>query len=134
MRDPKSPATLYAGLDGGIFRSKDGGRSWLPISRGLPDDDPVGAVAIDPAKPETLPATVYAGTYTSGVFKSSDAEASWVRIPGSDQLHPDVTALALEPGNPATLYVGTGGGSAYRLDTRLLPKPAPATPSPRPRP
>ena len=60
--DPKTPATLYAGTDGGVFKSTDGGMNWSAVNTGLTATG-VHALAIDPQTPTTL----YAGTY-GGVF------------------------------------------------------------------
>src|SRR5262249_47618988 len=45
--DPLDSDTLYAGTNGGgVFRSEDAGKSWLPLNDGLTDLH-VGALAID---------------------------------------------------------------------------------------
>src|SRR5437899_2516260 len=68
--DPVTPATLYAGTyRGGVFKSTNGGESWIAANTGLPDCQ-VSALAIDPQ----TPATLYAGTLPTssicgGVFK-----------------------------------------------------------------
>lgn len=35
--DPDNPATLFAGMDVGVFRTDDGGTSWAAFGRGLPN-------------------------------------------------------------------------------------------------
>ena len=60
--DPKNPATLYAGLNGGgLCKSTDGGRSWTSIPR-PGDNEFVLSLAIDPSEPETI----FAGTINIG--------------------------------------------------------------------
>src|SRR5712692_5662738 len=78
--DPLTPATLYAGsLGRGVFKSTDGGTSWIPMNSGFPTTFPsifVIALAIDPLTPTTL----YAGTggpAGSNVVKSTNGGASW---------------------------------------------------------
>ena len=56
--DPATPATLYAGTDGGVFKSTNGGGNWSAVNTGL-TNTMVYALAIDPATPTTL----YAGTW-----------------------------------------------------------------------
>src|SRR5437867_1763382 len=74
--DPTRPTvtTLYAAtLDGGVFKSTDGGGSWTAAfdSWGAA----VQGLAIDP---RNVPATtIYAGTHGYGVFKSTDGGDSW---------------------------------------------------------
>ena len=68
--DPTTPATLYAGTDGGgVFKSTDAGGTWTSANTGLTNLN-VQALAINP----TTPATLYAGTYNGGVFKSTNAQ------------------------------------------------------------
>jgi len=80
---PRVPETLYVGTDQeGIFRSPDGGASWIPASRGLPEalaggrPAPIRSLAVDP----TNPSIAYAGTELHGLYKTTDAGASWSAI------------------------------------------------------
>ena len=69
--DPQSPTTIYAGTDGGISKSTDGGARWKALSVSS-FELPVSTLAIDPLNR----GTVYAGTYR-GVFKTTDGGESW---------------------------------------------------------
>ncbi len=70
--DPLDVDTLYVGtLWDGIFKTTDGGTSW--INAGLSHTS-VFSLVIDP----TNPATLYAGG--NGVFKSVDSARSWTSI------------------------------------------------------
>ena len=71
--DPITPSTLYAGTDGGVFKSTDGGENW--VNTGLTDST-IFSLAVDPATPSTL----YAGTYREGVFKSTNSGGTWSAI------------------------------------------------------
>lgn len=110
--DPMAPNTMYAGttyilasvdgssgtLDGGgVFKSTDGGTSWL--ATGLKNNS-VASLAINPA----IPATLYAGM-RNGVSKSTDGGASWVAVGPPEA--PYIAALAIHPSAPDTLYAGT---------------------------
>jgi photosystem II stability/assembly factor-like uncharacterized protein len=57
-----NPSTIYAGGEGGVFRSRDGGDRWERVSNGLPD-----SYVYSLALAETNPPTLYAGT-TDGVY------------------------------------------------------------------
>ena len=76
--DPSHAGTLYAGTQRGVFKSADGGASWVFSSSGLLPAR-VQALAVDP----TNPSTIYAGTLTPngvasvGIFKSTDSGATW---------------------------------------------------------
>src|SRR5439155_23980233 len=98
--DPRNAETVYAGagFDGGVFKSTNGGESWRLI--GLRDDD-VEALAINPAKSQT----VYAGTL-NGLFKSTDAGRTWRSAgPGGKE----VWAVAIAPSGRVVCAGGSDG-------------------------
>jgi photosystem II stability/assembly factor-like uncharacterized protein len=131
--DPNAPDTLYAGLsmsftgdptcpeptlDNGIFKSTDGGATWVHSSNGLPrlggpaaSHWSVLALALDPDDGNVLYAGAYeqvGGVFVGRVFKSVDAGANWtdisVGIAGQD-----VRALLVDPADSNVVYAGTGG-------------------------
>jgi hypothetical protein len=63
---------VYAGTGNGVYKSVNGGVSWVPSNSGI-EKILVRALAIDPA----TPTTIYGGTDTYGVFRSSDGGATW---------------------------------------------------------
>ncbi|MHB8718848.1 MAG: hypothetical protein ACYDAC_08160 [Candidatus Dormibacteria bacterium] len=113
---PSSPNTVYAAVQdcapatplGPVFKSTDGGSSWMPASAGLPvscTGPPIYSLAVSPADA----GTVYAGAY-GGVFVTRNGGASWALA--TDGLPPtfgEVT-LAIDPTSPATIYAGTSSG------------------------
>jgi len=122
--DPRNPDNIFVAAIGklyaankerGIFRSKDGGRSWQKVL----GDDNVGAVevVIDPSNSSV----VYAGLWNTrrppwftyaptnglggGIFKSSDGGTTWTRL--SNGLPKDGigrTGIAIAPSNPNRIY------------------------------
>ncbi|HMI52433.1 MAG TPA: hypothetical protein VK525_13035, partial [Candidatus Saccharimonadales bacterium] len=105
--DSRSARRLFAAVwyqelsaGGGLFRTEDAGRAWVPAGlRG----EAVRVVEQSPSAPETF----IAGT-RSGVFRSSDDGVSWQRItPVGDQELRNIDSLAFDPRNPQTIYVGT---------------------------
>jgi photosystem II stability/assembly factor-like uncharacterized protein len=78
--DPARPGTAYVAADRHrlddfrpyAFRTTDYGRTWTPITAGIPDQAYVHVVRVDPARPGLL----YAGT-EEGVFVSFDDGANW---------------------------------------------------------
>ena len=96
--------TLYAGTEGGVFKSEDQGQSWIPCNNGL-SNRLVRALAIDPDNPNVL----YAGTWNGKVHTSSDGGKSWQER--SNGLPPyEVRALAVHTHDPRKLYVGLPTG------------------------
>src|SRR5256712_4018135 len=70
---PQNPNILYIATNDYIYKSRDEGKSWEAISRGMTHSRVI-AMAIDPA----YPAIVYAGTKGDAVYKSYDGGQRWV--------------------------------------------------------
>ena len=99
--------SIFAGtFDGGVFRSADGGTTWRPISRALPNDSIRGIVLTG----QTL--IVATG---HGIFKTVDKGRQW--IPVNQGLTNLSIQVMIESGDGA-LYAGTSSG-VYRSDDRL---------------
>jgi photosystem II stability/assembly factor-like uncharacterized protein len=96
--------TLYAGtFDGGVFRSGDGGETWRPISRALPNDSIRGIV--------TGPGGLLVAT-GRGIFKSLDEGRQWMPLNAGLT---ELSIQALMPAGGGVLYAGTSAG-AFRSD------------------
>ena len=118
---PQDSLTAFVALSGyrsdeylpHVFKTKDGGATWMDISTGLPEV-PVNEIVVDPDFPERL----YLGN-DLGVYLSYDEGQSWQ--PMGSGLPPVVIGdLCLH--QPArTLYAGTYGRSMYRLSLQDLP-------------
>ena len=119
--DPGAPGTLYAGTARGVFRSSDGGASWVFSSAGIPPTR-VQTVIVDPKTPSTL----FAGTRTPpgvasvGIFKSTDSGETWSEAnvglfdPVTGFGPVDVDALAVSPADSKVLVAGTDFSELYR--------------------
>ena len=123
--DPRNPAVLFVAAIGhlyapnperGVFRSRDGGRSWQKV---LFKNADVGAVevVIDPTNPNV----VYAGLWNTrrppwytyaptngpggGIFKSTDGGDSWTQLTkGLPAEGIGRTGIAVAPSNPRRVY------------------------------
>jgi photosystem II stability/assembly factor-like uncharacterized protein len=80
--DPVMTLTIYAAYadfgtpgQGGVFKSSDGGATWVAASQNLPPTVGVLSLTVDP----NASSNVYAGT-TAGVFASADGARSWTPI------------------------------------------------------
>jgi photosystem II stability/assembly factor-like uncharacterized protein len=145
---PSEPGTLYLGGDPGVlFRSDDGGESWVP-NRGLLEHPSragwlpgaggmtLHSIQIDPRDARR----VYVGITTAGVFRSEDAGESWaphnrnVLAEYLGQPYPDTGQcphkLLLHPARPDRLwqqnhcgvYVSDDRGDSWeRVDGNGLP-------------
>ncbi len=78
---------VWAGTNGGIFKSTDGGTTWKQLTNGLPAVVQAN-LAISPANPKRLYATLAYATEpgssgnrgATGIFRSDDAGETWTRI------------------------------------------------------
>src|SRR5947209_19664504 len=81
---PSQPKTFYMGVaSGGLFRTTDGGASWVPITDGKVPLGSTGCVAISDSNPQVI----YLGTGSDdvrsnvstgrGMYKSTDGGQTW---------------------------------------------------------
>ena len=110
---PSQPNVFYmAPVNGGIFKSIDYGRTWVPIF----DDQPtasVGAIAVSISNPNV----VYVGSgeglhrpdlsVGDGVYKSADAGTTWTHLGLRDGQQ--IAQLAVDPKNPERIFVAVAG-------------------------
>ncbi len=124
--DPSNPRILYAsmwkfqrspwGMDAGggrsgLWKSMDGGDSWqeLTFNRGMPKG-PIGkiGVAVSPANPRRIYASVEAIDTTGGIFRSDDGGDTWSRTNGQQQFQVRpwyYSAITADPKNENTVWV-----------------------------
>jgi photosystem II stability/assembly factor-like uncharacterized protein len=112
--------SLNLPIPGGVWRSRDGGATWITVTTGLANLA-VQALALSPffAGDHTL----LAGTQ-GGVFLSTDAGDTWAGINGGLG-NPDVLSLAFLPGSTLTILAGTNGGGVWQYSVTAPPTPTP---------
>ncbi len=72
---PRSPWTVYAATAGeGLFKSEDGGKSWVPANSGLDGLD-IRGLAVAPND-----GRLHAQVRGKGLFRSMDSARSWGRV------------------------------------------------------
>ncbi len=110
---PSRPNEFYFGaVNGGVWKSIDGGRVWEPIFDSQPVAS-IGAIAVAPSAPDT----VYVGSgestlrdsvgFGNGMYKSTDAGRTWTHIGLADTQH--IGKIAVDPRDPNRLFVAAIG-------------------------
>jgi photosystem II stability/assembly factor-like uncharacterized protein len=110
---PGRPNEFYFGaVNGGVWRTIDGGRVWNPIFDSQPTAS-IGAIAVALSQPNTI----YVGSgestlrdsvgYGNGVYKSTDAGKTWTHL-GLDETH-HIGKIAIDPKNPNNVFVAAIG-------------------------
>ena len=98
---PTNPDIVYVASQGhlwghtgerGIYRTRDGGRTWEKLTRGLPNDGRTGAsdLVMDASNPDVLYAAMWerlrkphrfdSGGPNGGIFKSTDGGNTWTKL------------------------------------------------------
>src|SRR5690349_886023 len=110
---PSQPNVFYiAQVNGGVFKTTDYGRTWLPIF----DDQPtgsIGAIAVSISNPDI----VYVGSgeglhrpdlsIGDGIYKSTDAGKTWAHLGLRDGQQ--IPQIAIDPRNADRVFVAVGG-------------------------
>ncbi len=110
---PGKPNLYYMGATGGgVWRTKDGGQTWVNISDGFFGGS-VGAVAVS----EYDPNVIYVGggevtvrgnvSYGYGMWRSTDAGKTWKHIGLKNSRH--IPRIRIHPKNPDLVYAAVLG-------------------------
>jgi photosystem II stability/assembly factor-like uncharacterized protein len=117
------PREAYFGaVGGGLWKTVDGGETWLPVTDGQIRSASVGAVAVA----ETNPDTVFIGMGEScirgnimpgdGVYKSADAGKTWTHVGFSGSQA--ISRIRIHPTNPDIVFVASFGKYGADSDER----------------
>ena len=103
----------FAAVGGGLWKTTDGGLSWMPVTDGQLTSSSVGAVAVSQSNPDII----YIGTGETefrgnimqgdGVYKSTDAGKTWKNI-GLKNTQ-SISRIRIHPTNPDIVYVSALG-------------------------
>lgn len=121
--DMSNPRILYAGMwdhrrdpwrirsggeGSGLYKSTDGGESWVEMTEGLPEVMGKVAVDVSPANPDRLYANIEAEGEEGGVYRSENAGKSWKQV-SKDRITIGrawyYTEIVADPKDSETVYV-----------------------------
>jgi photosystem II stability/assembly factor-like uncharacterized protein len=121
----RKPWTIVSGaMEGGIYKSTDGGDTWAKLGGGLP----TGLFGRSNVSiPASMPNRIYAlieAKPGGGLYRSEDAGATWTLVNGSQSIWTRpfyYNTLEADPNNADVVYVGdegwfksTDGGKTFR--------------------
>lgn len=96
----------------GIYRSVDGGETWVQINDGLEKTTfNINQIAVDPDNPQIA----YAATLNSGIFKTVDGGQHWVSI-NQGITRNDIRSICIDPARPNVIYAGAENAGIFKSD------------------
>jgi photosystem II stability/assembly factor-like uncharacterized protein len=112
--DPTKPMVFYFGaVNGGVWKTTNGGQTWRNLTDGKSDISSVGALAVASSDPNVI----YVGTgesqlredltYGTGVYRSTDGGESWRALGLSETQQ--ITDVVIDPRDPERVYVAAIG-------------------------
>jgi photosystem II stability/assembly factor-like uncharacterized protein len=121
--DPTKRNVFYFGaVDGGVWKTTNGGTSWRNISDGVSRIASVGAITVAPSDPNVI----YVGsgeadmredwTYGDGMYRSTDAGETWSNLGLTDARH--IARIVVDPRNPDRVFVAALGHGSGKNTTR----------------
>ena len=104
--DPVNPNILYVGTWRLGYVSRDMGKSWTLVEKGMPLDSDIFSITIRPDNP-----AVVFGSACSGVYRSDDGLQSWTRLRVlADKFTIRTYVVYIDPTNFNRIYAGTTEG------------------------
>lgn len=107
------PNVFYVGQgDGGVWKSNDYGRTWMPIFDDQPSQS-IGAIAVAPSDPNIIYAASGEGlqrpdlSVGDGIYKSTDAGKTWTHLGLRDAQQ--IPALVVDPRDPNRVFAAALG-------------------------
>ncbi|HEX4935718.1 MAG TPA: hypothetical protein VFV33_21205, partial [Gemmatimonadaceae bacterium] len=117
--DPTNPEVVWVGTGenvsgrhvgwgDGVYRSRDGGRSWQRM--GLPQSQHVAKILVDPRDGNTVLVAAEGPLWSAGgdrgVYRTTDGGATWTAVLTIDE-NTGVTDLEFDPSSPDVVYAAS---------------------------
>jgi photosystem II stability/assembly factor-like uncharacterized protein len=106
LLDTSDPAIVYAGGEGGLFKSTDRGQNWKHVGF---EGKPVRTIVQSPLDPDIL----YLGTEDDGIFKSEDRAETWKSVTNGIR-HSTFYSLAIDPKDHSIIYASGFETGVYK--------------------
>ncbi|HUL47513.1 MAG TPA: hypothetical protein VLV25_10485 [Steroidobacteraceae bacterium] len=121
----RPPWNVYppsSGPGGGLYKSQDGGRSWVELAgHGLPAEPGRIGIGVAPSRPQRVYALIDASA--GGLYRSDDAGANWTRVSADARIWKRgwyFGGVTVDPTDPDVVYVcntsvhrSTDGGRTF---------------------
>lgn len=117
--DPQNPSTVWVGsgenvggrhvaYGDGVYRSKDGGKSWKNM--GLKSSEHISKIIVHPDNSDVVWVAAQGPLWNKGgqrgVYKTTNGGKNWKRVLGNNQWT-GATDMMIDPRNPQILYAAT---------------------------
>ena len=102
------PDAVVAALRMGLFRTKDGGKTWQDMEMGRFSPTTYGRdIKVSPQDPKTMYAalSVAASSHDGGLYRTTDGGESWKRF-DKVQVHGTIMSVAVHQTDPKQVYIG----------------------------
>ena len=97
-------SAIYAGTCEGVFKSTDGGISWVAANSGISTFRVIKIV------PDPSNASMLYILSDGGIFKTTNGGADWIFLRGG---YSGVFTISIDPASPSALFIGLNGGTEY---------------------
>ncbi|MEO1405964.1 MAG: glycosyl hydrolase, partial [Pseudomonadota bacterium] len=113
---------FFGATGGGLWKTKDAGETWWPVTDGEIGSSSVGAVAVAPSDPDIVYLGMGEGQLRNnimqgdGVYRSDDGGENWRHLGLAETL--TITTIRVHPDDPDTVYVAALGDPYQATEDR----------------